>query len=225
MSDVLVQAEEVCKSFDGSDGAEVLRGISCAVAPGDRVALVGPSGSGKSTLLHIFAGLTEPSCGRIAWPALGPRDGLMPGKVQVVFQAPSLYPPLDVRDNVALPLLLSDRRDGAKERADDLLARFGLSDLAAKLPEELSGGQAQRVAMARALSIAPALILADEPTGQLDSATAQGFLDTVLAIAAESNAALVIATHDPAVARRMDRVWMIDHGALFIRPKIEGDAA
>ena len=225
MSDVLVQADAVWKRFDGAEGAEVLRDVSCAVAPGDRVALVGPSGSGKSTLLHLFAGLAEPSRGRIAWPALGPREGLMPGKLQVVFQAPSLYPPLDVRDNVALPLLLSDRREGAKERADTLLARFGLADLAARLPDELSGGQAQRVAMARALSIAPALVLADEPTGQLDSATAQGFLDTVLAIAAESDAALVIATHDPAVARRMDKIWMIDHGALFMRPQSEGEVA
>lgn len=225
MSEVLVRAEALCKRFDGTGGAEVLRDVSCTVAPGNRVALVGPSGSGKSTLLHIFAGLEEPSRGRIAWPALGPRDGLMPEKVQVVFQAPSLYPPLDICDNVALPLLLADRRDGAKDRAAALLARFGLADLAAKLPEELSGGQSQRVAMARALSIAPALILADEPTGQLDSATAQSFLDAVLEIAAASNTALVIATHDPAIARRMDRVWMIDHGALFVRPQSEGDAA
>lgn len=225
MSDPLVRAEGLWKHFDGADSAEVLRDVSCTIAPGDRVALVGPSGSGKSTLLHLIAGLAEPSRGQIAWPALGPRDGLMPEKVQVVFQAPSLFPPLDVRDNVALPLLLAGRRDGAAERAEALLDRFGLTDLAAKLPEELSGGQAQRVAMARALSIAPALILADEPTGQLDSATAQGFLDTVLEIAAESGAALVLATHDPAVARRMGRVWMIDHGALFARPQTNGEAA
>ncbi|MBI1219888.1 MAG: ATP-binding cassette domain-containing protein [Rhodobacteraceae bacterium] len=225
MSDLLVRAEGLWKHFDSADSVEVLRDISCAVAPGDRVALVGPSGSGKSTLLHIFAGLAEPSRGRIAWPALGARDGLMPAKVQVVFQAPSLYPPLDVRDNVALPLLLAGSRDGTKDRAEALLARFGLADLAAKLPEELSGGQAQRVAMARALSIAPALILADEPTGQLDSATARTFLDTVLEIAAESGSAVVLATHDPAIARRMDRVWMIDHGSLFARPQFNGDAA
>lgn len=225
MTDVLVRAEGLGKRFDGGDGINILSDVTLTVLRGARMALVGPSGSGKSTLLHILSGLIAPSTGTVDWPALGARDDLMPAKVQVVFQAQSLFPPLDVRDNVALPLLLAGRRDGARDHAMALLDRFGLADLATKLPEELSGGQAQRVSMARALAIGPALILADEPTGQLDSATAQAFLTEVLEIAASAGSALVISTHDPAIAERMDQVWMIDHGAVFPRPQKIGAEA
>lgn len=222
MSDavVLSRTHGLGKRFDGAD---VLHDVSCTVLSGDRIALVGPSGSGKSTLLHILAGLTAPSEGKVDWPALGDADGLMPAKIQVVFQAQGLFPPLDVRDNVALPLLLAGRPEGASERAMELLERFGLADLAGKLPEELSGGQAQRVAMARALSIAPQLILADEPTGQLDSVTAQSFLSEAFEIARESGTAVVLATHDRAIAAKMDQVWLIDHGAILVRRKTNGD--
>ncbi|WP_127901140.1 ABC transporter ATP-binding protein [Solirhodobacter olei] len=225
MLDSLVEAENIAKTYDGGEAPEVLRDISCRVLPGDRIAVAGPSGSGKSTLLHILAGLTAPSRGTVTWPLLGIRDVLMPARVQVVFQSPSLFPPLDVADNIALPLLLAGRGEGARAKAMDLLARFGIEELATKLPEELSGGQAQRVSMARALSIAPEMVLADEPTGQLDSATAQRFLDTVFEIAAEAGTALVLATHDPAVAGRMSRVWMIDHGSLFVRSQSDGETA
>ena len=186
------------------------------IEPTARIALIGPSGSGKSTLLHIIGGFIPPTAGEVSWPALGPQEDLLPEKIQAVFQVPSLFPALNVRDNIALPLLMAGRSAAPGFTPDALLARFGLSDLALKLPEELSGGQAQRIAMLRALSVLPRLILADEPTGQLDSKTAQEFLTTVITVADATHAALMIATHDPAVAARMDRQWSIDHGKLFV---------
>ena len=206
------------KTYSATDGqiTSVLSGIDCVIEPGARIALIGPSGSGKSTLLHIIGGFIQPTAGNVSWPALGAQQDLLPQKLQAVFQAPSLFAALTVRDNIALPLLLAGRDPAPGFAPDDLLARFDLSDLALKLPEELSGGQAQRIAMLRALSVSPRLILADEPTGQLDSKTAQAFLSTVIDVIDETHAALVIATHDPAVAARMDRHWSIDHGNLFL---------
>lgn len=200
---------------DDEQVTSILSGVDCRIEPGARIALIGPSGSGKSTLLHIIGGFIAPTKGNVSWPALGGRQDLLPERIQAVFQAPSLFPALTVQDNIALPLLLAGRDAGTGLAPDELLSRFGLSDLALKLPEELSGGQAQRIAMLRALSISPSLILADEPTGQLDSKTAQEFLTTVIALAGEIGAAMVIATHDPAVAARMDRQWSIDHGKLL----------
>ncbi len=215
MSEPLVRVISVSKHFPMPDHTvvPVLSDVSCTVEAGQHIALIGPSGSGKSTLLHIMAGLVALTSGSVDWPALGPRDTLMPSWLQVVFQMESLFPALDVLENIALPMILAGQ--DAAPRAMAMLERLGLTDLAHKLPEELSGGQAQRVAMARALAIGPALILADEPTGQLDRATAQRFLDQVMAVAAESNTALVIATHDPQIAERMQTVWTIDHGTLI----------
>ncbi len=216
MTDRLVQTRALSKTYATADGTvSVLSGVECHIDAGDRVALIGPSGSGKSTLLHILAGLVEPSQGQVEWPALGPRDELMPRWVQTVFQAQSLFAALNVRDNIALPGLLAGQTPPDGLTPDQLLATFGLSDLALKLPEELSGGQAQRVAMLRALSVGPRLILADEPTGQLDSQTAQAFLTQVIAVADGIGAALIVATHDPATAARMQRQWSIDHGTLW----------
>lgn len=218
MNDALVQITDVGKTYPAADGqiTSVLCGITCGIEPGARIALIGPSGSGKSTMLHIIGGFVPPTEGQVSWPALGVQEDLLPEKIQVVFQAPSLFPALNVRDNIALPLLLAGRSAAPGFTPDALLARFGLSELALKLPEELSGGQAQRVAMLRALSVSPRLILADEPTGQLDSKTAQEFLTTVIGVADETRAAMIIATHDPAGAARMDRRWSIDHGKLFV---------
>ena len=216
MTDPLLRAEGLGKRFAVPDGdaVTVLRDVTCAIAPGSHIALTGPSGSGKSTLMHLMAGLTEATSGTISWPALGPRERLMPRHVQVVFQAQSLFPSLDVAENVALPLLLDNRGDDAMARAMAMLDRFGLRALASMLPEELSGGQAQRVAMVRALAMAPALILADEPTGQLDGTTAQDFLAEVLAVAAATDTALLVATHDARAAALMDETWAMDHGTL-----------
>lgn len=217
-NDILVETGNVAKDYNWGDGTSVnvLNGITCTIRAGDRLALVGPSGSGKSTLMHILGGLVEPTRGTVNWPALGIREQLQPSKVQFVFQSPSLFPALNIARNVALPMVLAGGFTDSASRAQQMLERFGLADLAEKLPEELSGGQAQRVAMARALVIGPKLVLADEPTGQLDSSTANLFLETVFEVAKAGGTALLVATHDSDIAGRMDHRWMLDRGALKI---------
>lgn len=162
-----------------------------------------------------MAGLDTPTSGTISWPGLGARETLRPRNVALVFQMPSLLPPLTVAENVELPLLLGGTdEDGARLVAVEMLQRMELLDIADKLPEELSGGQAQRVATARALATGARVILADEPTGQLDHATARRLLDVLLAALQGSDTALVIATHDALVAERMHRRWSMQHGML-----------
>ena len=199
----------------GSTATVALQPTDCEVLPGARVALVGPSGSGKSTLLHLLAGLDAPSVGAVAWPAIGDRAALRPGPVAFVFQGPSLLAPLTVLENVALPAVLAGRPDrDAREQARIALASLQLSELADKLPEEISGGQAQRVAVARALAGEPRLVVADEPTGQLDHASAEVLMAALLAAAARTGAALVVATHDHAIAARLIERWELHHGRL-----------
>ena len=211
----LVSAREVSRSYRQGDAKiHALKRASCDVFPGEHIALTGRSGSGKSTLLHLLGGLELPSSGDILWPLLGERETLRPGKVAYVFQMPSLIPSLTVIENVALPLVLQRDEEEAAGRALDALRRLELDQIVYKLPEELSGGQAQRVAVARALAGQPKLILADEPTGQLDRATAQHLLELLLGSVAESGAALVVATHDPAVAERFPNHWRMTHGVL-----------
>lgn len=212
----LVRACDLARTYGTGPAATVaLSGCTCAVLSGDRIAVTGPSGSGKSTLLHLLAGLDEPTAGTVEWPALGARSELRPRRVGVVFQDASLLPPLDVVENVALPLLLADIDEReATELAMEALERLGLAPLAAKLPEELSGGQAQRVAVARVLATAPRLILADEPTGQLDHVTGGEVVDALLAAADHTGATLVLTTHDLAVAERLPQQWRVHDGRL-----------
>jgi ABC-type lipoprotein export system ATPase subunit len=213
-ADPVIDASHLSRIFgEGTRQVTAVADASCIVRPGDRIAIIGPSGSGKSSLLHLLAGLDEPSSGQLAWPALGPRSELRPGKVAVVFQAQSLLPALTAQENVALPLLLMGREQEAGERAAEALSRLDLGDLVAKLPQELSGGQAQRVAMARALCARPLLVIADEPTGQLDYATASALFDRVLGTIG-SDAALLVATHDQEIATRMSKVWRMKDGRL-----------
>lgn len=213
----LVRCSDVARTYGSGQAAVVaVHGINCEVSAAERIAIIGPSGSGKSTLLHLLAGLDEPTTGTVSWPTLGERAALRPGRVGVVFQGPSLLAPLDVEENVALPLVLggTDPRM-AGEAARVALARLDLEDLAGSLPEELSGGQSQRVAVARVLAARPRLILADEPTGQLDHVAGAHVIDVLLAAAAEAGAALVVSTHDPAVAGRLARQWRIADGKLI----------
>jgi putative ABC transport system ATP-binding protein/lipoprotein-releasing system ATP-binding protein len=210
--------DQVRRSYlRGETSVVALASATCTVLPGERIALMGPSGSGKSTLLHLLGGLDRPTSGNLSWPALGPCETLRPEKVGLVFQMPSLLPSLTVVENVEIPLLLG-QESAAKARAAALAAleRIGLGFIAEKLPEELSGGQAQRVAVARALITQPRLLLADEPTGQLDHPTAQQLFDVLLAALEGTETALVVATHDQSVAERMKTVWHMEHGILEV---------
>ncbi|MEO5898736.1 MAG: ABC transporter ATP-binding protein [Ilumatobacteraceae bacterium] len=212
----LVRLVDVARTYGSGPGAVVaVHGVTCEVHPGERIALTGPSGSGKTTLMHLIAGLDVPTTGTIEWPAIGTRQQLRPGPIAIVFQAPSLLPPLDVLENVALPLLLQriDRRS-ARASANEALRRLGLQDLATKLPEELSGGQAQRVAVARALAGEPRLILADEPTGQLDHTNGLLVVDALISAATHIGAALIVNTHDPLIADLLDIRWTMHSGRL-----------
>jgi ABC-type lipoprotein export system ATPase subunit len=214
VTEPLVRCEGAARSFgEGASATVALQPTDCEVFADDRVALVGPSGSGKSTLLHLMAGLDEPTVGSVTWPAIGERAGLRPGPVAVIFQGPSLLPPLTVIENAALPLILDGHAEGeSRDRAGQALEQLGLLDLADKLPDEISGGQAQRVAAARVLATQPRLVLADEPTGQLDRASGAEVVTALLAAAQESGAALVVATHDPTVAERLSQRWEMHSG-------------
>jgi len=217
MTEILVRAQAVSKDYLVGDlVTHALKGASFELATGVSTALTGPSGSGKTTLLHLIAGLDTPSAGDISWPGIGPRESLRPTRVTIAFQSPSLLAALDVAENVALPLILGGATEtDAAERATAILEAMSLDDLATKLPEELSGGQSQRVALARALVVRPALLLADEPTGQQDREHAEELLDFVLAFAAQCGTTILVATHDPAVAARMTHSWVLDDGILM----------
>jgi ABC-type lipoprotein export system ATPase subunit len=201
----------------GKIPVNVLASVTCAVVSGDRIAVVGPSGSGKSTLLHLIGGIDTPTSGSISWPELGPKRELRPKKIGFVFQMETLLAPLTAVENVELPLLLDDVKPSeAHMAALKALIDLELESITDKLPEEISGGQAQRVAVARALSSRPKLILADEPTGQLDHPTAQRLFDVLLASLEHSDTALIVATHDPAIAKRMRTIWHLRHGRLEV---------
>ncbi len=201
----------------GGETIVAVHDASCTIGAGARIALVGASGSGKSTLLQMLGGIETPTAGEIEWPALGARDELRPRHVAFVFQNQNLLAPLTAAENVELPLVLQGTPPTrARAAAAEALDAFELAGLRDKLPEELSGGQAQRVAFARAIAARPELILADEPTGQLDSATADRFLATAFALLDAAGIALVVATHDERVAARMPVRWAMEHGELQV---------
>jgi putative ABC transport system ATP-binding protein len=216
MPEALVECVDVARTYGRGPGAVVaVHGVSCTVRSSTRAALTGRSGSGKSTLLHLLAGLDRPTTGTLTWPGLGGPPVGRAHTIGVVFQGPSLLPPLDAAENVAFPLLVTGTDPGpARARAAVAMAAAGVADLAGKLPEELSGGQSQRVAVARVLAAQPRLILADEPTGQLDAGYRDQVVDLLLAAADSLDAGLVIATHDPRVAERVPTRWVMDDGRL-----------
>jgi predicted ABC-type transport system involved in lysophospholipase L1 biosynthesis ATPase subunit len=204
---------------EGEAAVHALAGVSLEVGAGERVALLGRSGSGKTTLLHVLGGLVEPTAGGIAWQGrpLASLDRAARGAVRAhgiayVFQGANLLPHFTAAENVAFAAHLApDDTDRAFE-PEGLLELVGLSAKADHLPAELSGGEAQRVALARALAQRPKLLLCDEPTGHLDSDTAQRVLDLIDALHAEFGFALVLATHDAEVAAQLDRWVELEDG-------------
>ena len=208
MTDILVRAKGLTRVFGAVTAiSEATFGVTAA----DQIALVGPSGSGKSSLLHLIAAIDQPTEGTIEWPALGGPASLRPGPVSIAFQGPSLLPPLTVAENIALPMLLAGAAESAAaQAADALIGRLGLTDVATKLPEEISGGQAQRAGLARALVGEPRLILADEPTGQLDRATSSELMNVLMEHVESTGAALIVATHDAAIADRLPLRWQMN---------------
>ena len=223
MSDYLLSARNVSKSYAmGKRVLEVLRGVSLDVARGEFLALRGASGAGKSTLLHLFGGLDSPNGGEIWFAGKNLAHSsendlaiLRNTKVGFIFQAYHLLPELDALENVCVPARLARvPADVAEKRGRELLQRVGLGERLDHKPYELSGGEQQRVAIARALMNAPALILADEPTGNLDSHTGAEIVDLLVGLRAEKNTTLIIATHDMTVAARAPKVIQLVDGQI-----------
>ncbi len=217
---MLLHVTDLKKSYDGADGpVPVLRGIDMDVAAGETLALTGESGSGKSTLLHLIGGLDTADTGAIVLNGQdishmddAGRAAVRRSSVGIIFQQFNLIPSLDVAANIAFQARLAGVYDAAA--AKDLAAALGLGDHQRKYPEQLSGGQQQRVAIARALAAKPQLILADEPTGNLDEATAAEVLAQMLALVTQTGAALVMVTHSPRLAGQMGRQLHLSKGLL-----------
>ncbi len=220
---ILLAATDVQKSFRiGRTALQVLRGVDVSVSVGDFVALCGASGSGKTTLLHLLGGLDEPDRGNIR---VGEIDLARMSRQTVarfrnkeigfVFQAYHLLPELDALENVALPARMARRPVAEAEvRAKKLLARVGLAQRMEHRPNELSGGEQQRVAIARALINEPRLVLADEPTGNLDSATGEEIISLLADLHKEQEVTLIVATHDEKVAAHAERVLRLADGCI-----------
>ncbi|MDT8855905.1 ABC transporter ATP-binding protein [Paracoccaceae bacterium Fryx2] len=208
---MLLSLTGLAKSYPTGEGPlRVLDGVDLTLAPGESLALTGESGSGKSTLLHLVAGLDRADAGQLviegqdmtaagdaAWAAL------RRGTVGLVFQQFNLIPSLNVAANLAFQARLAGRHDAARQAA--LAEALGLEKLLARYPEQLSGGQQQRVAIGRTLAARPRLVLADEPTGNLDEATADAVMDLLLRLVAQTGAGLLMVTHSPRLAGRLDR--------------------
>ena len=221
MSDPIARAEDLHLTLGSAAGpVNVLRGVSLAIEAGESVGLVGPSGSGKTTLMMLLAGLERPSSGRVvvAGTDLGGLDesGLARFRRQtigIVFQSFHLVPTMTALENVAIPLELAGRRD-AFEAARDGMAQVGLEARLLHDPAQLSGGEQQRVALARALAPNPAIVVADEPTGNLDEATGHEIIELLFRGHRDHGNTLVLVTHDTELAARCDRVLHIHSGRL-----------
>lgn len=226
MISALIQADGVHKTYMvRKNSVHVLRGASLQVKAGETVAVIGKSGAGKSTLMHILGGLDRPDKGRVMTEgrdfygvAPSTRSKIRASEIGFVFQSYHLLPEMDVLENVMLPAMAIRQafgaRTGLRARAMELLASVGLADRADHTPMELSGGEQQRVALARALMNDPTLVLADEPTGNLDTTTGGQVLDMLFALTKNRGHTLILVTHNDGVARSCDRVLLLKDGLI-----------
>ncbi|MEM6646809.1 MAG: ABC transporter ATP-binding protein [Bacteroidota bacterium] len=205
----------------GDTPIQILRGLSFTIKRGEWVAITGPSGSGKSTLLGILSGLDAPSSGHVSVDGVeistlpeAELARLRNEKIGIVFQSFNLIGTLTAQENVEVPMYVGPNRRQAAKRAKAMLDRVGLSDRLDHRPHQLSGGQQQRVAIARAMVTEPPVLVADEPTGNLDSATSEQILDLFAELHRDLGVTLIVVTHDPAVAARADRVLHLVDGRL-----------
>ncbi|MEM6944500.1 MAG: ABC transporter ATP-binding protein [Pseudomonadota bacterium] len=232
MSDTLISLEDVGLTLASPAGdVEILRGIGLEVVAGEQVGIVGPSGSGKSSLLMVLGGLERATSGRVT--VLGEEltaldedalARLRRDRMGVVFQSFHLIPTMTAIENVATPLELAGRAD-AFDRASSLLKEVGLGHREGHYPAQLSGGEQQRVALARALAPRPQLLLADEPTGNLDGRTGDAVVELLFGLAAEEEATLVMVTHAPALAERCGRVLSMADGGVVSDERATWEAA
>ncbi len=219
----VIQVDGLSKTIEnGSNRVEILRGVSFAIPQGQFVAIMGASGSGKSTLLGLLAGLDTVSEGRIIVDEVEIQDlkedqlaRLRGRKIGFVFQSYQLVPTLTAEENILLPAELSGYAGDGRGRAKELLARVGLSGRAHHYPVQLSGGEQQRVALARAFITRPPILMADEPTGNLDSANGQQVLDLLLQLNREEGTTLVLVTHDSRLAGYADRIITLRDGLIL----------
>ena len=223
MTEPVLECRNVVREFsEGASTLQVLRGVNLAVQPAERVAIIGTSGSGKTTLLQIMGGLDEPTEGGVLINGAAMHGTTESAKgelrnryVGFVYQFHHLLPEFTAEENVAMPLLIRrDAKTAALEAARELLGRVGLGERLTHKPGELSGGERQRAAVARALITRPQLVLADEPTGNLDSGNGEHVLGLMLELNEELRTSLVIVTHDHSIAARMDRVLVLEDGVL-----------
>ncbi len=211
----------------GSTMVQILRGIDLDIGRGERVGIIGPSGSGKSTLLGLLGGLDTPSTGTIEIDGIditrmneGRLTAVRNEKIGFVFQFFNLIPTLTALENVALPIEFANRRKfNSRKRAAELLEMLGLGDRLRFRPTQLSGGQQQRVAIARALANDPPLLLADEPTGNLDTESGRTVLQLIKDLQRQIGTTVVIVTHDPGIAGQMDRILTLVDGQLLASPE------
>ena len=223
MTEAVLECRNVVREFsEGNSRLQVLRGVDLAVRPSERLAIIGASGSGKTTLLQIMGGLDEPTEGGVlvnGAPMHGTNErakGDLRNKyIGFIYQFHHLLPEFTAEENVAMPLLI--RRESKSEalgKARDLLGRVGLGERLTHKPGELSGGERQRAAVARALITRPQLVLADEPTGNLDAGNGEHVLKLMLELNEELHTSLIIVTHDHSIAERMDRILVLEDGVL-----------
>ena len=222
MSNVILRAEEVHKTYHiGKRAVEVLHGVSLTIKRGETLSIMGASGAGKSTLMHILGGLDRPDSGDIFFEdaslvKMNPakRAAFRAKRCGFIFQSYHLLPELDVRQNVILPSMAAGSGRDVKARAEELLEKVGLAGRMDHRPMELSGGEQQRVAIARSLMNDPDLILADEPTGNLDSHTGENILNNLFDLAQSANRTLIMVTHNEQVAGRCQRELILKDGKL-----------